>query len=93
MSAIDDSFRTLPIPDGRGLRMAMCPKCAEPLVSTLEFRGAEFICMGCRGLFGFMAPLPAAPTSELKKRHEELRLQYETERAARQEISDLKKED
>jgi len=65
--------------------MAICPKCAEPLVSTLEFRGAEFICMVCRGLFGFMAPLSAAPTSELESRHEELRLHYETERAAREE--------
>lgn len=80
---VDDSFRTIPDPAG-GPKMAMCPRCNEPLVCTMEFRGAEFVCMVCRGRFGFLAPVPAEPTAELDARHDELRAQYDRERAARQ---------
>lgn len=79
---VDDSFRTFPAP-GTGPKMAMCPTCKEPLVATLEFRGAEFICMVCKELFGFMAPVPAEPTPELEARHDELRALYDIERTAR----------
>lgn len=58
--------------------MAVCPRCQgdQPLISTLKFRGAEFICMQCRGLFGFLAPRPVKVTPELQARHDELREQF-----------------
>jgi uncharacterized Zn finger protein (UPF0148 family) len=82
----DDSFRTFPMP-GRPVAerpYACCPRDGEPLVSTLEFYKAEFYCVVCGTKYGFLAPVGKAPTSELEARHAELRVQYETERAARQ---------
>jgi hypothetical protein len=63
--------------------MATCPHDGEPLVSTLEFRGAEFICVVCDRRYGFLSPTPADWTPELQARHDELRVQYEAARAER----------
>jgi hypothetical protein len=65
--------------------MAMCPSCNEPLVSTLEFRGAEFLCVPENKLFGFLSPRPAEATPELDARLKELETQYEADRAKRKQ--------
>lgn len=58
MSAIDDRFRSLPGKDeDRGVPTACCPRDGEPLICTMERRGAEFHCMICGGWFGFLAPV------------------------------------
>lgn len=67
---------------------AVCPVDGEPLVSTLEFRYAEFYCVVCKNKYGFLDPHPAEPTPELDARHAELRAQYDAERAARRAALD-----
>lgn len=83
---IDDSIRTLPIDpkNKRPTPMACCPKDGEPLVLTLEFKGAEFICMGCKQLYGFLAPIGKPNTPELQARYAELKAQYAAERKERE---------
>lgn len=56
--------------------MACCPRDGEPLVSTFERRGAEFLCMVCGGWFGFLSPSPREATPELDARYEELRARF-----------------
>ena len=63
--------------------MATCPHDGEPLVSTFEFRGAEFICVVCDRLYGYLSPRPAESTPALEARHQELQAQYDAARAAR----------
>lgn len=65
--------------------MACCPRDGEPLISTLEFAGAEFYCVVCRTKYGFLSPSPKDWTQELQDRHDVLREQYDTERAERRE--------
>jgi hypothetical protein len=57
--------------------MACCPRDDEPLVSTLEFPGAEFICVVCGTKYGFLAPTPRPSTPELWARYEELKEQWD----------------
>lgn len=85
---VDDSFRTHPL--AMAMRdkkepapMATCTRDGEPLVSTLEFRNAEFICVVCGTKYGFLAPNPVVATPELDARHAELKAQYQRERAER----------
>lgn len=52
--------------------MACCPRDGEPLISTMRWRKAEFACMVCGGLFGFLSPRPREVTPELQARHDEL---------------------
>lgn len=59
--------------------MACCPTDGEPLVATLKFRGAEFICVVCRRTYGFMAPIPKDVTPELAARQDELQKLFEAE--------------
>lgn len=77
---VDDHFRTFPPahrgPDGAA-PYALCPRDKEPLVSTIEHQGAEFLCMVCGTWYGFMAPVPGVPTPELDARHEELRAAFD----------------
>lgn len=47
---------------------ATCPSDNEPLISTLKYRGIEFVCMVCGAGYGFLSPKPAEPTNELKTR-------------------------
>lgn len=63
--------------------MACCPTDREPLVATMEFRGAEFVCMVCGTKYGFLSAIGRPITPELQARHDELRARYETERDAR----------
>lgn len=34
--------------------IALCPTCRVPLVWTLQYRGSEWICIDCGGLYGFL---------------------------------------
>jgi hypothetical protein len=65
--------------EGKEPPIATCPSCSEPLISTLKFPGAEFICVVCRRLWGFIDPTPAESTPELLTRLEELRAQWRAE--------------
>lgn len=62
---------------------AVCRVDKEPLISTFEFRGYEFVCVVCDRKYGFLSPEAAAATPELEARHAELKAQYETQRAER----------
>ena len=57
--------------------MACCPKDGEPLISTFRYPGAEFVCMICGSLLGFLAPTPKVETPELTARYEELRTAFD----------------
>lgn len=62
----------------RGERpMATCPKDGEPLIMTVRWPGAEFICIVCNGLYGFLSPKPVPPTPELQARYEELKAMFD----------------
>jgi len=67
---------------GKPAPMATCPHCREPLIGTFQFRGKEFICMGCRRLWGFVEPIPAEATPELEARYLELKAKWIAEREA-----------
>ena len=56
--------------------MATCPRCAEPLVSTLAWDKAEFYCLSCGGHFGFLDPVGAPETPELLARMEAVRAEF-----------------
>lgn len=57
--------------------MACCPRDDEPLIMTMERRGAEFVCMVCGTWYGFLAPKPLAPTPELMARLAELQARFD----------------
>lgn len=59
--------------------IATCPHCGvdEPLVMTFAFSGAEFICLGCGGTFGFLDPVGAVETPELLARMEERKAEWQ----------------
>lgn len=54
----------------------MCPRCSEPLVSTLAWDRAEFYCLSCRGNFGFLDPVGAPETPELLAWAEAIRVEF-----------------
>jgi hypothetical protein len=66
--------------------MATCPKDDEPLVATLEFRGAEFYCVVCHTKYGFLSPKPAESTPLLEARLDELKVLYKLEREERKKL-------
>lgn len=68
---------------GKPRPMATCPHDGDPLVSTLEFPGAEFVCVKCSCTFGFLSPAPADPTPELEQRYAEACAVYEGEHRLR----------
>lgn len=80
MSDIDDqvnlSVAARLLDESKPRPMACCPTDGEPLVGTLEQRGAEFLCMVCGRYFGFLSPMPKDPTPELNARYEELRARF-----------------
>lgn len=51
---------------------ACCPRDNEPLISTIERAGAEFVCMVCGRWYGFLSPTPRDPSPELAARYDEL---------------------
>lgn len=57
--------------------MACCPEDGEPLISTFRYAGAEFVCMVCGSLLGFLSPTPKDVTPELTERHDFLRKQFD----------------
>ncbi|HVL49908.1 MAG TPA: hypothetical protein VM754_00200, partial [Actinomycetota bacterium] len=63
---------------------ACCPRDGEPLISTLEFSGAEFVCVVCGQTYGYLAPTAKPATPEREARHGELKERYDAERAERQ---------
>ena len=71
--------------EGKASPIATCPKCKEPLIMTLKFRGKEFICVECRSLWGFVEPIPAEETPELMTRLKELRAKWEAEQHRKDE--------
>lgn len=56
---------------------ATCPRDGEPLISTIEQPGAEFLCMVCGVWYGFLSPKPATPTPELEARYNELQTRFD----------------
>jgi hypothetical protein len=50
--------------------MATCPGDGEPLIVTLAFPRAEFACVGCGRLLGFLDPKAETPTPDLNARLE-----------------------
>lgn len=70
-----------------GWGFATCPSDGEPLVSTFEFRSAEFYCVICGRKYGFLEPVGAPETPQIEARHAELKARYQVEREARQATS------
>lgn len=62
--------------DGKPAPMACCPRDGEPLISTFERAGAEFLCMVCGGWFGFLAPNPG-DAEALAGRYAELKARFD----------------
>ena len=56
---------------------ALCPNCRAPLISTLDFPGAEFYCLECGHKCGFMSPVAGAPTPELNARYIKLKREWD----------------
>jgi len=65
--------------EGKPPPRATCPACSEPLIMTFRFPGKEFVCVECRKLWGFVEPVPAEETPELKKRYDELKTKWDLE--------------
>lgn len=64
--------------------IALCHACDEPLVSTMEFPGKEWICVVCRRTYEYFGAKQGESTPELMDRHNELRDQYLYERRQRE---------
>jgi hypothetical protein len=79
-----DVALALDMATGKERRVATCHLDDEPLVGTFEFRGAEFVCVVCGQLYGFLGPKPAQETPGLLARLAELTARYERERDERQ---------
>lgn len=47
-------------------RVAMCPDCERPLISTMIFSKAEFFCRKCKRTLGYLEPDPAEDSPELQ---------------------------
>lgn len=62
--------------EGKPAPMACCPRDNEPLISTFERPGAEFLCMVCGGWFGFLAPVPG-DAEQLQARYAELLARFD----------------
>ncbi|HEY1690084.1 MAG TPA: hypothetical protein VGF95_14610 [Solirubrobacteraceae bacterium] len=58
-------------------KMAMCPSCNEPLISTFAFRGYEFYCLCCGRHLEFLKPVGAEVTPELTARQEALQAEWD----------------
>lgn len=63
--------------------MKVCPRDGEPVIFTLEFRGAEYVCIECGWLGGVFSPSEVPADHGMALRHAELRERYEAERAER----------
>ena len=59
---------------------AVCVVDGEPLVSTLLFEQAEFVCVACGRTYGFLSPSSAPTTRELQKRTLEHAARFRSER-------------
>lgn len=70
--------------EGKRPPVATCPACGEPLVLTLKFPEKEFICVECRGLWGFVDPVPIEETPELLARLAELKAKWKAEQEVAQ---------
>lgn len=57
--------------------VACCPRCGDPLVSTMAWDRFEFYCLSCGGHFGFLEPDGKPETADLlaltEARREEFR--------------------
>lgn len=60
--------------------MATCTGCGEPLILTLHWHGAEFVCICCGRHLGFVDPVPVEATPEVKARQEELQAEWDAAR-------------
>lgn len=70
---------------GKPAPMATCPRCDEPLIATVKFRGKEFVCVACKALWEFLQPKAVEATPELHARYDELKAQWDDE-IAQQEM-------
>lgn len=57
--------------------LAACRSCGEPLVSTFERPGYEFVCAVCGRWHEFLSPFPAEATAEAIARADELRAAWD----------------
>lgn len=62
--------------------VACCPEDGEPLVMTMAYSGAEFVCQVCKALYGYLDPVEGEPTPERLARAAELKAEFQAEWAA-----------
>lgn len=58
-------------------KMAMCPSCSTPLVSSMAFAGYEFVCLGCGSRFGWLEPHAVEETPALAERCAALQAEWD----------------
>lgn len=58
-------------------RMACCPSCETPLISTMAFPGAEFYCLECGNHVGYVMPLGKEETPEILAAYEALKAEWD----------------
>lgn len=68
-------------------RFCVCLNCGAPLVSTFEVRKKEWVCVPCGEFVEFLHVGYATADDAMRARYEELKVQYDTERAARQAMT------
>lgn len=56
--------------------MAGCPNCREPLVSSLETKFKEWVCVACGEWWEYLSPVSLPWTTELDERYTELKYLY-----------------
>lgn len=67
---------------------AVCREDQEPLISTLEFPGFEFVCVVCGRKYGFLEPHSMPDdTPGMQERYDELKKIYDAERKHRKEAA------
>lgn len=81
-----EALRSVLEPKTEPRPMAGCTTCHEPLISTFEFRGAEFYCQVCGAKFGWLSPARLEWTEERQARHDELRVLYDADRIQRDPV-------
>lgn len=61
--------------------LAGCPGCRAPLIATMVYPGAEFICLECGRKCSFLAPVRLEPNAENMARYEALQTEWDDHQA------------
>jgi hypothetical protein len=77
MTAID-TIKALDLMSRKEPPVALCRNDAQPLVSTMLWPRAEWLCLACGGHYGWLDPLKGEPTPELVALSEQRRDEWKS---------------